>query len=253
MTLKSKTLAALLVALMFGSIFFSSAMGWWQTKGRKNAAVFSGGAFAGRTNPADIRGSYTFGDVERNFGVPAALLAQAFGIETNSPADFQVKTLEAMYAGSPLEIGTSSVRLFVAFYQGLPFDLAEEIYLPEPAAQILRERDLNSAQEAYLETHVIAAEPAAVSSIEPDTTEQDDTEALAGECEQPTTNERLIKGKTSFSDLLVWGLSKETIETVMGVSMPENACQVIKDFCSVNGLEYGPIRQALQAELDALK
>ena len=55
-------------------------MGWWQTESTKEAAVFTSGEFAGQANPADIRGSYTFGDVEKNFGIPAALLAQAFGV-----------------------------------------------------------------------------------------------------------------------------------------------------------------------------
>ena len=32
MTLTSKTLAALVAAILIGGIFFSSAMGWWQTE-----------------------------------------------------------------------------------------------------------------------------------------------------------------------------------------------------------------------------
>jgi hypothetical protein len=100
MTLTSKPLAVLIAALLFGGIYFSSAMGWWQTESTKEAAQFTTGEFAGQANPADIRGSYTFGDVERNFAVPAPLLAEAFGVQAGDPAAFQVKELEEMFAAA---------------------------------------------------------------------------------------------------------------------------------------------------------
>ena len=86
MTLTSKPLAALVVFILFGGIFFSSLMGWWQTESTKEAATFTGGEFAGQANPADIRGSYTFGDVNKNFGVPLADLAVAFRLPAGADA-----------------------------------------------------------------------------------------------------------------------------------------------------------------------
>ena len=139
MKLNSKVLAALVAAIMFGGIFVSSAFGLWQTESTKVAAVYTEGDFAGQANPADIRGSYTFGDVEKNFNVPSAVLAQAFAVESENPSDFQVKLLEEMYAESAFEVGTGSVRLFTAFYLGLPYDLSSDIYIPETRAQILSE------------------------------------------------------------------------------------------------------------------
>src|SRR5512136_728480 len=143
MTLTSKPLATIVVVILFGGIFFSSAMGWWQTVSTKQAAKITSGEFAGQANPADIRGSYTFGDVEKNFGISPTVLAQAFGIKDTNPAVFTVKSLEGMYAGSAQEIGTASVRLFVAFYKGMPYDLSTDIYLPESAATILRTHTLS--------------------------------------------------------------------------------------------------------------
>ncbi|NCP86444.1 MAG: hypothetical protein CO094_02340 [Anaerolineae bacterium CG_4_9_14_3_um_filter_57_17] len=130
MILKSKMLAVVLVTFLFGGILISSAFGWWQTESTKQPATFSEGEFAGQANPADIRGSYTFGDI-----------SAAFAVSNANPAAYPVKNLETIYADSPQEIGTGSVRLFVAFYTGLPFDLttAETTYLPESAAQMLRE------------------------------------------------------------------------------------------------------------------
>ena len=53
------------------------------------------------------------------------------------------------------EIGTASVRLFVAFYKGMPYDLSTDTYLPESAAVILRARNLSSEQAAYLAAHTV--------------------------------------------------------------------------------------------------
>ena len=138
MNLTSKPLAAIVLVTIFGGIFFSSFMGWWETESTKEPITFTEGEFAGEANPADIRGSYTFGDIANSFDVTPELLAQAFGIISDDPASFAVKDLETIYLDSGYEIGTASVRVFVAFYTGLPYDLAgEATYLPRAASDIL--------------------------------------------------------------------------------------------------------------------
>ena len=255
MIMKSKPLAALVIAILFGGIFFSSAMGWWQTESNKEAAKFTTGEFAGQANPADIRGSYTFGDVEKNFSVPASVLTEAFGVQTNDPAAFQVKSLEEMYAASQEEISTSSVRLFVAFYQGLPFDLSTDTYLPESAARLLRSRILTSEQAIYLETHIIpdlAGEPGTRGAEATARTDLASTAKPSPQAEetQHISGERLVKGKTTFAELLEWGVSKGTIEKVLGISMPDASGMTVKDYCTENGLSFETIKPALQAEVD---
>jgi len=274
MTLKSKPLAALVVAIMFGGILFSSAMGWWQTESTKEAAVFTEGEFAGQANPADIRGSYTFGDVEKNFGIPAALLVEAFGVQTNDPAGYQVKGLEEMYAASEQEVGTASVRLFVAFYLGLPFDLSTDIYLPESAVTILGERNLTPDQAAYLAAHtlpnpggevipaVATAQPTQAAAIEVQSTPSGATPAGAIQAtpqsrgtpqaegtHEPST-EQLVKGKTTFAELLEWGVTQAAIEQVLGMPMPAAPGMTVKDFCNANGLSFETVKAAMQLEVD---
>ncbi|HET9909566.1 MAG TPA: hypothetical protein VFQ23_23160, partial [Anaerolineales bacterium] len=137
MTLTSKSLAVIVLAMVFGGIAFSSVMGWWATESTKQPVTFADGEFAGQADPADIRGSYTFSDIANSFDVTPEVLAQAFGITESDPAAFAVKELEAIYLDSGFEIGTASVRLFVAFYSGLPFDTTEqEIYMPQSATDI---------------------------------------------------------------------------------------------------------------------
>lgn len=242
MILKSKTLAVLLVTFLFGGILISSAFGWWQTESTKQPATFSEGEFAGQANPADIRGSYSFGDISAAFSVSPAVLAQAFGISEADPAAFPVKNLETIYADSPQEIGTGSVRLFVAFYTGLPFDLtsAETTYLPQSAAQILRELGtLTPERLAFLENHTLTASEAAPA---PEAASVTPTPAAA---ESETT----VKGKTTFGELLAWGVPQAVIENLIGAPMPDPA-MTVKDYATAQGLDFETLRPALQAEVD---
>ncbi len=258
MTLTSKTLTTIVVVVLFGGIFFSSAMGWWQTESTKEAAKITSGEFAGQANPADIRGSYTFGDVDKNFGIPPAVLAEAFGVKDSNLAAFSVKSLEGMYTGSAQEIGTASVRLFVAFYKGMPYDLSTDTYLLESAAVILRARTLSSEQAAYLTTHTVPNPGTAPATSAPQTAPQ----ATQAPATQPTpkaetpaasSTDRTIKGATTFADVLGWGVSQVTIEKVLGTSMPAAPEMKVKDYCTEKGLNFETIRPALQAEVDKIK
>ena len=242
MTLNSKSLAMILFVVLFGGIALSAALGWWQTESSKVAATYTEGEFAGQANPADIRGSYTFGDVEKNFGIPAALLAQAFNVQTDDPSTFATKELETIYAESALEVGTASVRLFVAFYNGLPFDLSTDIYLPQSAADILHTRTLTPEQLAYLDTH-IAPDPAAPAV---------DSAPITESTPAAESTERLVKGKTTFQEVLDWGVSQSVIEQILGAPMP-NPLTTIKDFCTAQGLSFETVKAQLQAEVDKAK
>src|SRR5512138_2657166 len=109
MTLTSKSVVISLFVTIFGGIAFASMMGWWVTESTRVPVTFTEGEFAGQANPADIRGSYTFGDIANSFDVTPEVLSQAFGIQKDNPAAFVVKDLEGMYLASEYEIGTTSV------------------------------------------------------------------------------------------------------------------------------------------------
>ena len=253
MTLTSKPLAGLVVILMFGGIIVSAMMGWWQTESTKVAAKITTGEFAGQANPADIRGSYTFGDVEMNFEVPASVLASAFGITSTTPSTFSLKSLEEIYLGSVQEIGTGSVRLFVAFYKGMPYDLTTDTYLPESAAAILRTRNLKTELADYLAKHTIpnlGTAPVAATSV-PGTTQTTPTPKPATSA--TTSTDRTIKGSSTFADLITWGVSKAAIEKALGVAMPSDQMVKVKDYCTEKSLDYETIKTALQTLVDQAK
>lgn len=266
MKLNSFTLAALILVIMFGGISFSAAMNWWQTETTKIPATFTGGEAAGQYNPADIRGSYTFGDVSQLFNIPLADLQTAFRIPTEQdPAGFTLKSLETVASGLPVEVGTASVRLFVALYQGLPYDLltGEETYLFPEAVKILQMQGrMNPDQAAYLESHIVPATPA---ETEPQADSGGETPRLAvtqvapyyqtSSVLTPTAripSENTITGQTTFQDLLDWGIPQEAIEAIIGDKMPSPQV-IIKDFVTGKGLEFSSIKVRFQEEADKFK
>jgi hypothetical protein len=256
MKLTAKPLAALIFLILFGGIAFTTAMSWWQTTSSKTPAQYTDGEAAGQYNPADIRGSYTFGEISELFEVPLVDLQRAFRIpdETNA-AEFQVKSLEDQFEGLPFEVGTSSVRLFVAYYKGLPFDITDEIYLPLEAVEILEKSgQLTAEQVGYLEVHTVRlAQPGATSeqttqpeAITTPSTNQTETTPASSENTAP---ERTVTGKTTFKDLLDWGVNQEAIEQVLGDAMPETS-MAIKDYFNTQGEEFSTFKAALQALVD---
>ncbi len=256
MTLTSKPLATVVLAILFGGILFTTVMGWWKTEGTKQPVKFTTGEFSGQANPADIRGSYTFGDVEKNFGISSFVLAQAFGVSDANPAAFPVKNLETIYAESELEVGTSSVRLFVAFYKSLPFDLSDDIYLPESAAELLKGQNLTPEQVAYLENHTISNPAAGADSPQPASTPLADSPSTPAPAANTThtasESDRVIKGKTTFGEILAWGVPPEAIEAIIGGPLPAPSATP-KDYCLQNGLSFEDVKTRLQAEVDKTK
>lgn len=250
MTLTSKPLAFILFIIMFGGIAVSSALGWWQTESTKVPAAYTEGEFAGQANPADIRGSYTFGDISNSFAVRPEVLAQAFQITSDDPASFPVKDLETLYLDSGYEIGTNSIRLFVAFYAGLPFDTTgQEIYLPKPAADLLLEHaTLTPEQEMYLQTFAVDVAPAQGEESAPET----ESAPPASEAPVSSTEEYAVKGKTTFGELAGWGVPQEVIEQIIGAPMPDPA-MTAKDYATANGLDFETLKTQLQAEVDKVK
>jgi hypothetical protein len=249
MTLTSRPLAVIVLVMLFGGIFFSSAMGWWATESTKEPVTFTEGEFAGQANPADIRGSYTFGDIANSFDVTPEVLAQAFGIPEGDPAVFAVKDLEAIYLNSGFEIGTASVRLFVAYYTGLPFDTTgQEITMPKSAADILLAKDnLSFEQIAYLEKYTVAVD-APLPMEEPVV----ESTPVPAESTSAASEDYIIKGKTIFGELVAWGVPKAAIEQIIGAPMPDPAMKV-KDYATANGLDFETLKTALQAEVDKVK
>jgi hypothetical protein len=254
---RSLTLGAIVVAVIAGGIALSAALGYWVTEGTRVPITYVEGEFAGSYNPADIRGSYTLADVEASFGIPVDVLARAFGVsELENPGEFRAADLEEMYGeqADGGEIGTDALRLFVSLYSGLPYVAEESTRFPATALVELDAKlataDLEALEARLVpdDTLVIAVEPELAMLAGEDEVEPA-PEADATDTEEHDADEAVIRGKTTFGDLLGWGLTKEQIEEVLGMSMGARL-KPVRDFAFEEGLDYGTVRTALQALLE---
>ena len=64
--------------------------------------------------------------------------------------------------------------------------------------------------------------------------------------------EMTITGRTTFQEVMDWGVSQEAIEQIIGIDLPAPAI-IIKDFTVSQNLEFSSIKTLLQSELDQLK
>ncbi len=251
MRIKTAMFSVVITVTMLGGIIISDLMGLWVTESGKEPARYTTGVNAGHYNPADIRGSYSFEDISKAFKIPVEELGTAFGVKENAAA-FQCKDLEAAYADAAAagyEIGTDSVRMFVALYLGLPYQ-PEAAYLPVSAAALLREKvSFSDEQLKYLEAHTYSANT--TSSEVPIAVQPRPQEPQPSPSAEHNTSpeERLIKGKTTFREMLDWGVSREEIQSVLGRHFDVEV-MTIRDFCSREGIEFSGIKEQLQAILD---
>ena len=270
MKIRSKTLGIIIVIVIFGGILGASALGLWKTESvrnpnsvQRNASIGEEAESNAGTNillPGDIRGNHRFGEISEIFNIPLEILSHAFALPSDvDPVNFNNQGFETIYPHfeGEQEIGNGSVKWFVALYTGLPFEFEddeENTYLLRPAVEILMSRaDLTAEQIAYLEAYVIEIDYEIPDFLPPDSVLQSSVD-VAGEGKETKLkqDEMVVAGKTTFADLLDWGVSAEKIEAIIGSEIP-NHLMLIYDHCTENGLPFGQIKAKLQVEVDALK
>ena len=254
MRITPRWMAVLVVTVLFGGILVSMALGQWTTKSNKEPLKFTDGKYAGEYNPADIRGSYTFGDVSRLFEIPLEDLAVAFRISEPNVAAVSLKTLEEKFADLDVEVGTGSVKLFVALYKGVPYDLSTEdaFLLPEAVELIKQKTILSQEQLDYLEIYTVNE---AAGFEGPDLQDEAQPADVAPESTtdtEHTPEEYKIAGKTTFQNLLDWGVEQEDIEKTIGQPLPA-ANLLIKDWAAAEGLSFSTLKSQLQALVEAAR
>ena len=123
------------------------------------------------------------------------------------------------------------------FIRGLPFKAEEGTYIPKQAVEILRAKaDLPEERLLLIENRSVAL---------PENT----TETSAPKDKESNT-ENVVKGSTTFKDVLDRGLKREQIERVLGTQLPD-VNEKIGDFCNSKGIEFGPVKEELQSLLNA--
>lgn len=246
MKINQKVLAVSIIIILFGTVLISSVLGLWKTKNTNVPGKYQSGQFKDEYNPADIKGSYTFGDISEVFNLPIEDLTAAFAVkDTADVFSFQVKELESIYKSaneSGKEVGTDSVRLFVAFYKGLPITLSGTTYLPKPArAILLNEGNMTDEQKTFMESHLTEPQNTANTANPSDNSSPAVSSQSAGG--------ESVNGKTTFNDILAMGIGKEDIEAAINKTIP-NTSVLIKDFCADNGIEFSSVKTQIQNLVD---
>lgn len=243
--LKSKALGLIIILSIISGVLYSMTSGYWRTESSKIPIKLESGDY----DPSDIRGSYSFADIESTFNVPLDVLQEAFMIpDSYDIAAFKNKDLEGIYVfDDDTEIGNGSVKMFVSLYTGLPYDFeAEGDYLPLSAYNLLATRNLiPSDKDAIIQALLIDLDE--VKSL-------NTTENIAAVEINPEEHSEEVKvnGSTTFSQLLAWGISTDEISGVLGHEILATNL-VIKDYCNEQSISFSELKTELQILLDLIK
>ncbi|MBK5243379.1 hypothetical protein [Clostridium sp.] len=244
MNIKTNKLAIIILTVFFGGILITIGLDIWTTTSTKIPAKIQIGDNAGEYNPEDIRGSYTFAEVGELFEIDVPVLFDAFNIPKDTvPTDIQTKDLEGLFENLEVEIGNESVQIFVALYKNLPVTLADS-YLPNGAVKILLELDkLDEVQKTYFKSHQVDIVNITENSPEPLDKNNESSIAVSNE------EENVVKGSTTFQQLLNAGISKKQIEEVLNEPMPPTN-QIIRTYCTEKGVSFSAIKDQLNSLIE---
>lgn len=248
MKFNNATVAILVLVVILGGYGILKATGIWEdaSSNQPQKILMEDGEGKESVEIYDIEGilgSTAFSDTSEWFNVPVAVLQEAFNVSEDKIEGFQNKDLKLMYGyleEDGKEIGNGSVKLFVALYTGAPYELpTDEItYLPEPAVKILESLEtLTVEQLNYIQKNII------ISENMPDIVIQEKEEP-----EEETDYE--IKGKTTFQEVIGWGITKEEIETIVGQKIGITT-KIIKEFCEEKDLSYEEVKTGIVELLDS--
>ena len=160
-----------------------------------------------------IKGWMTLDQITAAYNVPLADLLAQFNFPADTPASTAIKDLES--------------DLF--------------------SVTNLRDWLLSRMQPAQPESSTAPVEQATpipvVETTEPETTSLPTAHVAA---------DKTVTGKTTFQELLDWGVPEDAIRQVIGGDLPAPTT-VIKDFVTLKGMDFPTIKAALQAEVDKTK
>ena len=241
MVIKNTIVAVTAFVVILGGIGLTIPFNISKKTSSKMPAKFTQDNNIGYYDPESIKGSATLGQTSQQFQIPIEDLAQAFGIPLDLAESFRHSIIEEVYEDilgtMEIEVGNGSVKLFVALYTGLPYEVTEPTYLLKPGVEILRAKaTLTDEQLNYIQQHL----------VDPSATEVE--KYFSQYTPQLSDVDQEITGQTTFGDLLSWGIREETIEQIIDDSSYGSTMSV-KDYCDRNGLSFGRIKEMINAEL----
>jgi hypothetical protein len=256
MRIRGITAAAIAVLLILGGVFISKLSGTWITENVRTPRLITVGEFAGMSDPADIRGSHTFAVIGESFSIEPESIVAAFGLDIGArdPGELRPNEMELFFEevdASLGEIGTDSIKWFIALYSGFPYTPEETTLLPSSATEYLK--DTGKIDQAMYESLKLSR-ITTVSPVPVHTEQEADSAEESMPADKTGTSgistDRTVKGNTIFSDLYTWGVTEEEIQEALGEA-PGPRSAVIRDYYTSLGLEYGTVRVVLQKLVDS--
>jgi hypothetical protein len=213
------------LVVFFGIIFGFQAAGVWSISGKVTASGDQVQPSAADVN--SIKGWMTLEKIAATFNVPLADLLAQFDLPGDTPPTTAIKDLETdLFSVTNLRTWLESLNQSV---DGIPAPTVD------------------SSQQAI----AIQTEPAAVTSTPaPTAIVNANTVTLAAT--EHVSAEKTITGKTTFQEVIDWGVTTEVIEEVIGGEIPSGSA-VIKDYVTGKGMQFTTIKTLLQAEVDKIK
>lgn len=206
----------LVLTVFIGIILGFQAAGVWSISGKVDA---SGAAIAPSAGDVHtIKGWMTLEQISTTFDVPLAELLVQFNLPADTTATTAIKDLESE------TFDTTALRTWLES----------------------RVQDGSTASESP--TQLPAVTPVAPVQETP-AASIDEITSVPTEHVAPVGS---VTGKTTFQELLDWGVSKDAIQKVIGSDLPIPTT-VIKDFVTAKELEFTTLKTQLQAEVDKLK
>jgi hypothetical protein len=151
MKVKPQIVIAIVLVILAAGVGYAAFSGAWATNSSNGNGTGDGD---GSGEGDAIRGSSTFAEISSQYGIPEEDMMSAFRVEGDGAETVTPGSLTEIYPDK--EIGTGSVRLFVALYLGEEYDLTGDANLLEAGVQMLVERGaLTTEQEQYLALHTV--------------------------------------------------------------------------------------------------
>ncbi len=213
MKIKPIVYGILVLSVFFGIILGFQVLGVWSTSGKFKP---NGEAIQPSvSDPATIKGWMTLEQIVTTYGIPLSDILTEFNLPDTTLISTPLKDLESDTFDTNALIEWLQNRTTAENISATPTE--ENLTTPAP---ILEATD-----------PIAEVTPSATVHVGP---------------------ERTITGKTTFQELLDWGVPMESIQTILGSSIADNGL-IIKDYATSNGLAFSDVKAKLQLEVDKTK
>jgi hypothetical protein len=206
----------LVLSVFFGSILAFQAAGVWSVSGK----ITSGGdqVLPSADDVNTIKGWMTLEQISTVYNVPLADLLAHFELPADTAPISAIKDLETEL------FSVTNLRTWLLDLQS-----------PAQTAPVV-------------EGTIVPTEPVVESSP---------TQAVVAETPAPSATEHIapdktVTGKTTFQELLDWGVPRDAIKKIIGGDLPDPST-VIKDHISALGGDFASVKSTLQAEVEKTK